>query len=141
MLAEHVQDIHNQRLKISIVWGQSGGSHITSHSITETFQRLKVAQVHPPRKAICFRFSNLNTGGCTTAAVQLVSYSCYLFPLSDLQLATFSCCMPACCLKELSAARCLLSSSCLIQHSRKQSCFSRFKSVFCKTSLYLIWEG
>lgn len=136
-----MQDFHNQRLKITVVCGQSGGSHITSHSITGTFQSLKVLQelfkayCSPPKKIICFRFKNLSTGGSTTAGVHLVSYSCYLFPISDLQLASFSCCcsMPACWLKELSTIRCLHLSSCLIQRSRKQSYCARFKSIFCKS--------
>lgn len=102
--------------------------------LLEPFKGLKWHYCSPPRKIICFRFRNLSTGGTTTAAVHLVSYS-YLFPISDLQLASFSCCccMPACWLKELSTIRCLRLSSCLIQHSRKQSCCARFQSAFCNT--------
>lgn len=83
--------------------------------LEESFKDLKWNYSHSPRKIICFRFRNLSSGRSTTAAVQLVSYSCYLFPVRDLQLASFSCCccMPACWLTELSTTRRLLVRSCL----------------------------
>lgn len=83
--------------------------------LEESFKDLKWNYSHSPRKIICFRFRNLSSGRSTTAAVQLVSYSCYLFPVRDLQLASFGCwcCMPACWLTELSTTRRLLLHSCL----------------------------